>query len=649
MLSLLQLIGIGAFLQDSEEERRQSARVYSAVIGVMLLLYGVGYLVTGIPRVRLQAQLQVAEALLLLAVVRLLAVREATPSRLLEWVVVLGATVICLTLATMGGVTGDAVFWTFPLPFLVFLLLGQRTGWIVNLAHTVGAPLLMLATSGMEGFWPYAPERVVWYGMAYLFNVLAAASFNLLRSNFKARLQELVDLNTAEARRHLGTLQFNAVHDVPSGLLNREGLLAALPSIPGGVTVACIHFDRIVELANIVGMATVDGALRTLGERLDRRFPAGVLVARLGPADLAVALRHAPGAPADAPTEAPTDALADTPVRALLAVLDGGEPAADAGGYSIGNEYAVGYAAGGMASSRDEAAALLRQAEQALRHAVRHGGRVQAYDRALDEASVRYHTRYEKLRLALQRDDVLQLHYQPLVQLRTGALVGAEALARWVDADEGPIPPDQFIPILERTGLLLPFTLFTIRRAVRDCAAWQGGLPGVAVSVNLSAGALVEPTVIDALEAAIRDAALPPGLVHVEVTETVLMRSPAAALAMMERLVARGVHLSIDDYGMGYSSLSYLRMLPAQSLKIDKAFILALADQPRVQAIVDSTIALAHDLGMAVVAEGVETSEAEERLQALRCDVGQGWLYARALPVDAFVRWGEARRETHGG
>ena len=642
MQTLLQLIGVGEFLQDSEDERRQSARVYSAVMGIMLLAYGVAFLLGGTPRLQQQGLVQVAEALVLLVLVALLAARPGIPSRLLEWVVVLGGVTICLTLALLGGFTGDAVFWTFPLPFLVFLLLGQRTGWVVNLAYAVGVPALLLVTSRLPGFWAYAPTRVVWYGMAYLFNVLAAASFNLLRSNFKARLQALVDLNTAEARRHLGTLQFNAVHDVPSGLLNREGLLAALPSVPGGVTVACIHFDRIVELANIVGMATVDGALRTLGERLDRRCPAGVLVARLGPDELAVALRHTPGAPADA--HVVPVAPADTLVRVLLAVLDAGEPAADAGGYSIGNEYAVGYAAGEMASSRDEAAALLRQAEQALRHAVRHGERVQAYDRALDEASVRYHTRYEKLRVALQRDDVLQLHYQPLVHLRTGAVVGAEALARWVDPTEGPVPPDQFIPILERTGLLLPFTRFTIRRAVRDCAAWQGALPGVAVSVNLSAGALVEPAVIDTLEVAITEAGIGPGLVHVEVTETALMRSPTAALAMMQRLVALGVHLSIDDYGTGYSSLSYLRLLPAQSLKIDKAFILALADQPRVQAIVDSTIALAHDLGMAVVAEGVETAEAEGRLQALRCDVGQGWLYAKALPVTAFVAWGQARR-----
>lgn len=641
MLSLLQLIGIGEFLQDSEEERRQSAQVYSAVIGVMLLAYGVAFLAGGVPRLRAQGWTQVGEAVALLVVVWALSARGRADSRLLEWVVVLGGTGICLTLATMGGFTGDAVFWTFPMPFLVFLLLGQRTGWVLNLAYTVGAPALMLVTSAIPGFWPYSGTRVVWYGMAYFFNVLAAASFNLLRTNFKARLQVLVDLNTAEARRHLETLRFNAGHDVPTGLRNREGLLDALraagpgaASPAGALLVACIRFDRVVELANIVGMATVDGALRALGARLAARFPGEALVARLGPDELAVAFRDPPAADR---------------VRALREALDAAGAAGDAGdagGYSISNEYTIGSAAdAGPAVDGED---LLRRAEQALRYALRRGDRLQAYDQALDGHFERYHTRYERLRQLLLGDapdaDGLQLHYQPLVRLATGAVCGAEALARWVDPAEGPVSPDQFIPIIEGTGLLTPFTLFTVRRAVRDCAAWQRELPGVPVSVNLSAEALVEEAVIDALEAAVREAGLDPSLVHVEVTETALMRNPAAALAMMARLVAQGFHLAIDDYGTGYSSLSYLRQLPAQSLKIDKAFILALDAEPRVQAIVDSTIALAHDLGMRVVAEGVETAEAEARLQALRCDVAQGWRYARALPVDQFRAWAVARR-----
>ncbi len=637
MLSLLSLIGIGEFQQDSEDERRQSALVYSAVIGVMLLAYGVAFLLGGGPRLRVQGWIQVVQALALMASVRLLAAHPRTTSRALAWVVVVGAILICVTLAAMGGYTGDAVFWTFPLPFLVFLLLGQRTGWLLNLGYTVGVPALLLVTASLPGFWAYAPTRVVWYGMAYFFNVLAAASFNLLRTNFKARLQVLVDRNTAEARRHLETLRFNAVHDVPSGLLNREGLLDALrepAGTPSGAAadparrlmLLCLRFDRVADLAQIVGMATVDAALRGLGDRLARRFAGDVLVARIAPDEMAVAFWNPP---------------ADDRVRGLREILDlGGDPG-DAGGYSISNEYTIGYAV--ALGPDDSASELLGRAERALRFALRSGTRLQEYDRPLDEQLVRHHTRYERLRRLLQtgapQDGALQLHYQPLVRLDTGVAVGAEALARWTDVDEGGVPPDQFIPIIEGSGLLRPFTMFTMRRAVLDCTAWQRDFPGLWVSVNLSPEALVEAPVIDALEEVVREARLDPALVHVEVTESALMRNPTVALAMMERLVRAGMRLAIDDYGSGYSSLSYLRQLPAHALKIDKAFIRSLAEGQRGGAIVESTIALAHELGMAVVAEGVETADAERRLRELGCDLAQGWRYARALPPPAFIAW----------
>lgn len=178
-----------------------------------------------------------------------------------------------------------------------------------------------------------------------------------------------------------------------------------------------------------------------------------------------------------------------------------------------------------------------------------------------------------------------------------------------------------------------------MRRAVLDCTAWQRDFPGLWVSVNLSPEALVEAPVIDALEEVVREARLDPALVHVEVTESALMRNPTVALAMMERLVRAGMRLAIDDYGSGYSSLSYLRLLPAHALKIDKAFIRSLAEGQRGGAIVESTIALAHELGMAVVAEGVETADAERRLRELGCELAQGWRYACALPHPEFIGW----------
>jgi EAL domain-containing protein (putative c-di-GMP-specific phosphodiesterase class I) len=233
----------------------------------------------------------------------------------------------------------------------------------------------------------------------------------------------------------------------------------------------------------------------------------------------------------------------------------------------------------------------------------------------------------------------LMLHYQPQLDLKTGRVVGAEALARWNDPQDGMIPPDKFIPIIESTGLLRRFSVWTVARALADCTAWQTRLPGVSVSINLSADALHEPEVLQTVQRHLANSGLEPHLVIIELTESVLLKSPEDALARMASFMALGVQLSIDDYGAGFSSLTYLKQLPAQEMKIDKSFIDNLAVGSKEQAIVFSSIELGHDLGLKVLAEGIEDEMTATLLREAGCDLGQGWLFSKALPLSQFQTW----------
>jgi EAL domain-containing protein (putative c-di-GMP-specific phosphodiesterase class I) len=262
----------------------------------------------------------------------------------------------------------------------------------------------------------------------------------------------------------------------------------------------------------------------------------------------------------------------------------------------------------------------------------------QFYDRALNQHFFGKNQRYEKLREAVYNNQ-LTLHYQPQIDLASGQVVGAEALARWFDTADGMILPGKFIPMIESTGLLHRFSMWTVETAIRDCAQWQEALPGVSVSINLSSGALMDAEVLHSFEQSLRQWKLDPALVIVELTESVLLNSPAQALARIERLLRLGARLSIDDYGAGFSSLTYLKQLPAHEMKIDMSFVQQLASNEKDQAIVKSSIALGHDLHLSVLAEGIEDAAALNMLILDRCDLGQGWYFSKALPLADFIAW----------
>jgi EAL domain-containing protein (putative c-di-GMP-specific phosphodiesterase class I) len=240
----------------------------------------------------------------------------------------------------------------------------------------------------------------------------------------------------------------------------------------------------------------------------------------------------------------------------------------------------------------------------------------------------------------------LVLHYQPKMDLRTGRVTSVEALVRWEHPQRGMIPPNQFIGIAEETGLIAPLTLWVLEAALRQCYTWARDGHALSVAVNLSARNLHDPELPELVARRLDAAGVAPGALVIEITESTLMADPERALGIVRRLHEMGVRIAIDDFGTGYSSLSYLTRLPVSELKIDQSFVRPMAQSANETKIVRSTIGLAHDLGLTVVAEGIEDHPTWDLLAHLGCDVAQGYYISRPRPAADLTRWlTEAARE----
>jgi EAL domain-containing protein (putative c-di-GMP-specific phosphodiesterase class I) len=241
-----------------------------------------------------------------------------------------------------------------------------------------------------------------------------------------------------------------------------------------------------------------------------------------------------------------------------------------------------------------------------------------------------------RLKRAIEKEE-FKLFYQPQVDLGTGRIVGMEALLRWEVSDLGMMPPSEFIPVAEESGLIVPLGEWVIRTACAQNKQWQNGkLPHMAVAVNLSGRQFHHQNLVEKIEAALREARLEPQWLDVEITETYAMQDADFTLAILKELKRMGVHISIDDFGTGYSSLSHLKHFPIDTLKIDRSFVKDLATDPKEESIVSAIIVLAHSLGMDVVAEGVETAEELSILRKHHCDKMQGYFFSRPVPPQDF-------------
>jgi diguanylate cyclase (GGDEF)-like protein/PAS domain S-box-containing protein len=279
---------------------------------------------------------------------------------------------------------------------------------------------------------------------------------------------------------------------------------------------------------------------------------------------------------------------------------------------------------------------LLKNAEKAMRHTKSEGkNNYHFYSSSMHASVLGLLTLESDLHKALERNELV-LYYQPKVEAATGMIKGMEALIRWIHPDKGLIPPMQFIPMAETSGLIIPIGEFVIRTVCRQIKTWQeAGYKQVNVSLNVSGIQFDQQNLIEIVKDALQETMIPSQCLELEITESVLMRNPEKAIRILTELEAMGIGILIDDFGTGYSSLSYLKRLPALDfLKIDQSFVKSLASDPRDQAIVRATIAMAHSLNLKTIAEGVETQEQLSFLQEHGCDEIQGYLFSRPLPAE---------------
>jgi EAL domain-containing protein (putative c-di-GMP-specific phosphodiesterase class I) len=279
---------------------------------------------------------------------------------------------------------------------------------------------------------------------------------------------------------------------------------------------------------------------------------------------------------------------------------------------------------------------LLRRADVAMYVAKRSGRGFATYSPDQDQHSPERLALVSELRRAIESDE-LMLVYQPKVSLRTSRCVGVEALIRWNHPQRGLIPPDQFIPLAEQTGLIKNLSQWVLNSALRQASEWQTQGVAVPIAVNLSMRDLHDPDLPDTVGALLKRWQVIPAHLMVEITENGLMADPARALQTISGLRVMGIRIAIDDFGTGYSSLAYLKRLPVDELKIDRSFVRDLATDEDDLAIVRSTLTLGHDLGLSIVAEGIEDAGTWDLLRRLGCDVAQGYFIGRPLSAAAIA------------
>ena len=425
-----------------------------------------------------------------------------------------------------------------------------------------------------------------------------------------------------ERMAQTAALEFQATHDTLTELANRHALqshlIEALDSgaANAGGALLLLDLDRFKEVNNTLGHQNGDAILRQIGPRLQKLLLPGHLLYRLGGDEFAVLA----GGSTD------REVVEQLAVTLLYAIR---EPF-DIGGISLRIGASIGIAL--YPEHGDTIHEILRRADVAMYLAKHAGVGFRIYEPAQDLHTPQRLLLMTELRHAIESNQLV-LHYQPKISLNKVSGMALEALVRWQHPERGLLPPAEFVPLAEMTDLIRPLTWWVVDAAVNQCRCWRDAGHTVKISVNISTRNLLDERLPDMIAEMVRQHGVAPECLEFELTESAIMADPVRSLDVLRRISAMGHELSIDDFGTGYSSLAYLTKLPVQNLKIDRAFVRQMIRSPRDASIVQSTINLAHNLGMRVVAEGVEDAATLEKLRRLGCDEAQGYLISR--PVSA--------------
>jgi diguanylate cyclase (GGDEF)-like protein len=424
-------------------------------------------------------------------------------------------------------------------------------------------------------------------------------------------------------------LRHQAMHDALTGLPNRARLYQragrttkSIRAFGGLSALLLIDLDRFKEVNDTLGHDHGDMLLREVADRLEDSLRHGDMLARLGGDEFAVLL-------ADLPDRG---AAAELAAR-LLSALE--RPFA-VRGVTVRLEASVGIAL--CPDHGTDVGTLVQRADVAMYDAKREQDRIRVYDAGRDPYSPARLQRIGELRDALAENQLV-LHYQPKIAVAGGEVTGVEALVRWQHPHHGLLAPAEFLPLAERTGLMGELTRWVVDAALAQARAWQDVGIDVPIAINLAAANILDVALPDVVGERLAHYGVSGGRLTCELSEHTVMADPRRAGEVLDRLRALGVRLSLDDFGTGQSSLSYLKRLPLDEVKIDRGFVAGIVGDDHDALIVRSTIDLARNLGLEVVAEGVEGADVLQRLRTLRCDEAQGFHLSRPLPAEALVEW----------
>jgi diguanylate cyclase (GGDEF)-like protein/PAS domain S-box-containing protein len=428
-------------------------------------------------------------------------------------------------------------------------------------------------------------------------------------------------------------LRHLALHDPLTGIPNRTLLmdrldhaLAGTERAPRSLVLLLMDLDSFKEINDTYGHQTGDLALREVSRRLGASLRQSDTLARLGGDEFAIML-----------PDVDLGASLQT-VSRLASIL---EQPIDLGGLRFQMGASIGVV---LAPDHGKTAEeLLRRADVAMYTAKRTNSRYAVYSPDQDSSSPMRLVALGELRDAIESHQLV-LHFQPKLNLNSGRIERAEALVRWQHPTHGLIPPDQFIGMAEHSGLIRPLTAWVVRQALAQCRRWRTAGFDLGVTVNLSARSLHDPELPAVLAESLRRHAVPAGHLTVEVTESTIMAEPARAMDVLRRAKELGISIAIDDFGVGYSSIRYLRELGAHQLKIDRSFVFELARHDPDTSIVRAVIELGHNLGLEVAAEGVESQTVLDMLRGLHCDWAQGYHVGRPQPGEELT----SQLQSHG-
>jgi diguanylate cyclase (GGDEF)-like protein len=492
----------------------------------------------------------------------------------------------------------------------------------LNSAFVAGA----IALTERIGFWRYLASDLFLQGSTAGL-LLGLSPVLVITADFSLLVLPLLFLPLLAIHRggrQAIAKEHQALHDALTGLPNRvlfrdriEQAVRAAERRHGGAAVMIMDLDHFKEVNDTLGHHHGDVLLREVAERLKTTLRTADTVARLGGDEFGILLPDVLGAEdAQAVAEILQTALREPFIVDGLTLEMGGS---------------IGIAC--HPDHGDHVEVLIQRADIAM-YSAKEGGRGFAlYEPQQDHYSPRRLSLAGELRSALESEE-LELHYQPKADVVTGRIVGVEALVRWNHPRHGLLGPEEFVPIAEQTGLIVPLTRWVLGAAIRQVQAWQGQGYELSVAVNLSARSFLDTALAVDIPLLLERHKIEPKLLELEVTESTIMLDPVRATITLERLSEIGLRLSIDDFGTGYSSLANLKRLPVDMIKIDKSFVLEMATEHSDAAIVRSTIELAHNLGLQVIAEGVEDRQIWEELARLGCDYAQGYYLSRPLPAD---------------